>query len=242
MEKKANWIRKSLEHSSQQHMLLIWWRHLWQIWYSKFWWWDSAKKETTHTIRGSLWFLNILVEAIQEEPYETLDESYMDNLDRSSLGSNSIEENHEIVNMSSTWSQGHNLSCLKQKEELEEFMQARGVGWSSTSSISMKACKGLGGASSLKQEHHDNGNNISTKNYHWWKNTMKRSNLIEGVLGHPICHWCQRGRNCWKGKNITINEKGVDYWSRLSLMSIWHCWRWKLFLWRVMLPKIPMKH
>ena len=49
------------------------------------------KKETMHTFRGSLWFLTILVEAIQEEPYETLDESHMDNLDRPSLENKSIE-------------------------------------------------------------------------------------------------------------------------------------------------------
>lgn len=53
--------------------------HIWNIWYSKSWWWNSTKKETMHTVRGSLWFLTIFVEAIREEPYETLNQSHMDN-------------------------------------------------------------------------------------------------------------------------------------------------------------------
>jgi len=125
-----------------------------------------------HTISGSMWFLTILTEAFHEEPYETFDESHMDNLDRSSPGSNSIEENHDIVKMSSTWSQDNNLSCLKQNEELEEFMQAGGVGWSSTSPISMQRFRRRNSTKEEKhnkKEHHDSGRNISIMdNYHLW--------------------------------------------------------------------------
>ena len=91
MEKEANWIRKSLDHSSQQYMLLIWWVIL-DI--PGIWWWDFAKKETMHTIRGSLWFLSILGEAIHKwalwNPWWVI--QGQPSFDRSSLRRNSIEE------------------------------------------------------------------------------------------------------------------------------------------------------
>ena len=83
-------------------MLLTRWCH---PWYSKYLMVKPCQKETMHTVRGSLWFLSISVES---DPwvglYENLDELHMENLDRSSLGSNSIEEKHDIMIMHSTWS------------------------------------------------------------------------------------------------------------------------------------------
>ena len=102
MEKETSWIRKSLEHSSEQHMLLTRWSH---PWYSKYLMVKPCQKETMHTVRGSLWFLSILAKSDPwSGPYEILDELHMDNLDKSSLESNSIEEKHDFMMMPSTWS------------------------------------------------------------------------------------------------------------------------------------------
>ena len=158
-------------------MLLTWWSH---PWYFKFWWWDSAKKETMHIVRGSLWFLTILVETIQ------------------------LLMNHAWTILKDhfhwrTWSDTHPMhNCwrclpLDQKDEIflvEEKKTSASRGYTSRGSrmtIYMKICKGLGGAISLKST-------MTMREAYLWitiiyeENMMKRSSLIGGLLRHPVCH------------------------------------------------------
>jgi len=60
------------------------------------------------------------------------------------------------------------------------------------------------------------------------------------LSGHPIFHWCQRGREFWKGENISINDKGEDCWLKLSLMSICHCWKCTKNLTKPIIPNLPL--
>ena len=40
------------------------------------------------------------------------------------------------------------------------------------------------------------------------ENMIKRSSLIGGVVQPYFCHWCQRGRECWRARILPSMTKG----------------------------------
>ena len=73
----------------------------------------------------------------------------------------------------------------------------------------MKACKGLGGASSLKKSTMTRGTTyLSWRTIIDGENMMKRSCLIGGVLGHPVSIDVKGGENVGRVIILPSRKKG----------------------------------
>ena len=151
-----------------------------------------------HIVRGSF----VLLEYSWRKwsvsgPYEILDELHMDNIDKSSLESNSIEEKHDIMMMPSTWS--HKVSNPSWAKGICADKGRWFITWRNSTlmdHIARKNSTMTGGASYLWRIIIDE------------ENMIKRSNLIAGVLEHPFFHCCQRARECWRARILPSMTNG----------------------------------